>query len=477
MLTAIAFLALFPATQLGWKAGTPEPVLDGNPEYLTLYWKAWENYYETVTEDIRQRILPLRYSSENNVIGFDTTLARGVFAKWGYKAAPIESTLKFLASRIDSKGAAPAFISVIDGASIGEATTPILLPLLALDLYRFDSDKSLARELFAAAARRNLYWNAVYTETTDNGPKKPATHRWRVPRNFSMAPLADAPEGIGDTAEALSLLLIEADSLSKLAKVGEISSGESAYRQVEMLRESALAKTWHEPTGWFCSADKKREAVEPLTLIPCWVMAAGKFLEKSSKLIRALGNPDQFGRWVQYPMYGFGTSGYSANRGVLPINQYLTVRALMASGQRMAAGVSAENMLNCMARSAGTNCTLYSEFGPDTRQPAPNAIADSLDAGIVTIAVLIEALIGMQVDAESNKLHWNIWRLDRHGIKNLRFGKCVVSAICEARDSRAGIPEITVSAEAPFKLVVTIADKTWEKGFPAGDSKWTPGQP
>lgn len=471
---ALPFIvALFP--QLGWRAGTPSPVLDGNPEYVELYWKSWENYYETVVEDIRPQILPMRFSAPGGQISFDKTIAHGFFAKWGYKAAPLEQTLRFLAGRMDSRGAAPFQISAEDASGTGEALGPPLLSLLVGQLYSLSANKDFVREMYAACARRNLYFSGAFLETLDNGPKKQPSKRWRVPRNMSCVPQSPESNAIGDTAEALSLMLVDTDTLSKLGRIAMIPNGETAFDKIAAQREAALEKIWDAKVSWWRGADKDKEAFESVTLVPAWSLITGRLQDRSGAIAKSLGNPQMFGRWLQFPSYAASDDGFAANSGVLPLHQYLTVKAMMKSGQRYAAGMSVENMLSAYWRASGGNNTLFAEYGPDTRTPAPFAAANSLDAGAVTIACLIEGLIGIDVDADAAKVTWDVWRKDRHGIDGLRFGTNNVSLIASERETRFALPEIKVSCEAPFTLRVLIGGKSFEKQFSAGEHNWKPG--
>src|SRR5687768_14668579 len=87
MLVAIAAVA-FLSPQLGWRAGTPSPVLDANPRWVALYWKAWENLYAATVDEKEPGPWPARAVAQEGVIGFDSTLAVSLFANWGWRAHP-----------------------------------------------------------------------------------------------------------------------------------------------------------------------------------------------------------------------------------------------------------------------------------------------------------------------------------------------------------------------------------------------------
>lgn len=474
-MTSLSLILALSTSQLGWEAGTPRPVLDENPEFVALYWKAWETYHATVRENTRVALFPTRYSAIGDRIRFDEAVNHCLYAKWGLKAAPVENMLRFLGSRVDARGAASAEVSISDGVGTGEATGFPTLALAVWDLFQLSGDDRIARDLFAPVARRGVYMKAAYSLIERPDPSKPAFTRMRVPVEFSEAPHAERPAGIIESAEAHTALLMNAEFSRRLAGVAQIRHGEAGYEVLVRKHATKLESLLDPATTWPRGKDSDNNALEPLTLIPFWSAIGGRMNDFAKRISKTLSEPSQFGRWLQYPTVAASEIGFAPDSGVKPFHQYLSLRALLDSGQRFAAGFSAENMLKTYARAAGAESTLYSEYGPDSRMPAPFAAAHSPDAGAVAIAGLIEALIGISVDAKSSTVSWNIWRRDRHGLQNLRFGDCHVGVVASARDSRTSIPEISVQCEREFTLRVTIANNSWTKRFSRGSHTWIPG--
>ncbi len=477
MVLLLAACAFSVSAQLGWRAGTPEPVLDGDPDFIRMYWKSWELYQSTVVEDIRSGIPP-RYSAPNGQVRFDDAIAHALYAKWAVKSAPVESTLRFAVGRIDATGAAPKSVSVDTLEGVPEAAGVPILPLAIRDVCAISGNAELARDLFASAARRNAYLKAAYCELipADAAAGRKESKRYRVPRPFSCAPQVRDDPSIGDTAEALGLLFLDSYEMRMLAKLAGNDGAATVYDSIANEFRSSLLKTWNDKLKWFAASSKDETAVEPLLLAPFWSAITAQISDKACAASKTLMNKDRFGRWLQFPTISASEPEFDGAGGVSPLDEYLTLRALLESGQRFLAGYCAENMLKGYLRAAGSDLILYSAYGSDTRDKAPFALSNSLDAGLITIAGLIEAVLGFQVDAEKKQVRWNVFRLDRHGIKNLRFGDNVVTLIAAQRDSRAGIPEITVEAEQPFKLLLTVGERTFSKQFGAGSSVWQPGQ-
>ena len=65
-MVSLAALLILHSAQLGWRAGTPEPVLETNPRWVQLYWKAWENTQKHVVEEESPGPFPARFIAVAN---------------------------------------------------------------------------------------------------------------------------------------------------------------------------------------------------------------------------------------------------------------------------------------------------------------------------------------------------------------------------------------------------------------------------
>ena len=99
-LTAVAILS----PQLGWRAGTPTPILVGNPKWVELYWKAWENLYAATVEEHEPGPWPPRVFAAGGKIDFDKTLAITLYARWGWRAHPVVDSLSYVLGNVKGEG-------------------------------------------------------------------------------------------------------------------------------------------------------------------------------------------------------------------------------------------------------------------------------------------------------------------------------------------------------------------------------------
>ena len=90
--------------------------------------------------------------------------------------------------------------------------------------------------------------------------------------------------------------------------------------------------------------------------------------------------------------------------------------------------------------------------------------------GLGPIAMLIEDILGVDVDVPANTITWRPCLLERHGVRRLAFGKGHVDLICESRPSRETPPIIKVSSSVPFKLHAEWGTRCTERNIGVGES-------
>jgi hypothetical protein len=93
--------------------------------------------------------------------------------------------------------------------------------------------------------------------------------------------------------------------------------------------------------------------------------------------------------------------------------------------------------------------------------------------GLAPIAILIEDIFGIRVDAPAHRIDWHVRRLERHGIENLRFGETKVSLVCEARSSESDPCKLSVDSDGAFLLAVHAGSMTISRHIGPGHTTLT----
>lgn len=464
-MVAISVCLLLSISQLGWRAGTPEPVLDEDKDFVKLYWKAWENYHAHVVEEVRLGMFPPRFSASGESFEFHDGLGHALFAKWAWRATPCAESIKFALQLVRDDGNAVERVMLSDGSRQGLANCLPLSSLAVWSVYELSGDKAFLKQCLPALSKRNsLYW--VNFQNEDG--------ILRILPEMSFLP----PQPImkSDSADALAVLLIDTDFLSRVAKSAGVNQAHRAYDKQKNDLWKRMQAIYHQETGVFSGRGEGNAPVELLSLLPLWVgICEDAPKDKMSKFFDTLTSRTGFSSVFPYPLLSKSHPQYKGDSGVKPLYNYLVLKSLMSSGKRAMAGYTAESMMRNLLRISGGDDILWSEYGPDTRTPAEHAKRNSVDAGYIAIAGLIETILGFDVSAEKNMVTWDIWRTDRHGIKNLRYADNAVSFICERRENRSSQAVIEIECQKPFILRVLISGKEHMKRFREGKHFWEVG--
>jgi hypothetical protein len=466
-------------TQLGWRAGTPEPILDENPEFIQLYWKAWENLQSWVFEEQSPGPFPNRFIAPRKRIGFDETISTALYSRWAWRANPIAETLEFALSLTDANGEAPTWVQIESGSREGQAKGPPLTGLALWRLYEISGNADHLRTMFANALRRSSFLRAKYSVfPADAEPPTEDPRRTKLPKPLRFVPpgWSDVPDhdpsGLTLSAEAVGLCLQDAFFLRRCAIELRLRDSEQALSALINSDSKDWESLWNPDLGSYIGIDASKTPIERASLPALWgLMGSQSPQNRSKRALSGLFDSALFGTPVFWPTVPKPDASYRRDRGVYALHQYLTLRCLLESGERSGAGLAAERMLRSMGRVAGSELLLFNAYGPETREPDPGSQKDSVDAGLIAIGALIEAVLGFEVRASEREVIWDLYRTDRHGLLRLRFADNVVSLIASARN--AGKPPVVeVECEKPFKLRLKLGPREWIRNFESGKHTW-----
>lgn len=450
--------------QLGWRAGTPSPVLDRDPDFVAMYWQVWESYRGFVLEDGTGGV-PTPIYAPGNRLSASESVTGCLFTRWGWRASGASPGMDAYLQLMDRSGALPQFWMLSDGSPVGDQQRPLFASWAAWNLYRCSGDVALLQRLFSSLARIHSRQSSRYSD--EEG-------RRRLNADTALFPQI-AALSIEGNAEIAAVLLIEATYLAKCAAALGNTQAAAAYRREATEHANQLAMTWNEADGFFCARGEQGDALEPRTIIPLLSISARRQeLPSPPRIVSVLSRSDAFRTPLPYPIVARSDASFSGESGAKPKFQYLMLRALIEAGERDAAGYACDLMLRGILRSWKREQQFYDEYGPLTLAPSPNAKPSFFDAGYLVIAGLIEAVMGFDVDAPSQSVDWHLRRKDRHGIERLRLGSNTITLICRERGSATALPTIEVSAQGPFTLHLTVSGKKFTKKFPAGETIYAP---
>ena len=176
-----------------------------------------------------------------------------------------------------------------------------------------------------------------------------------------------------------------------------------------------------------------------------------------------------FGRQHPLPSLSANSPGYSGKRwdgGVWSPTNYLVLKGLRALGWHKLAHKLASEHLKQVADVYVRTDTLWEYYAPDETAPGEGARPNYVGwTGLTPIAMLIEEIIGIQIDWPLRRIYWDRrLNLDEpYGVENLPLGTDgVVSLLADAE-------RVTVETTVPFTL--TVQDRAGKVQLPVSPGK------
>ena len=188
------------------------------------------------------------------------------------------------------------------------------------------------------------------------------------------------------------------------------------------------AQAWAEPPGFYVDGAGHKTSAGFLPLL------AGAASEaQADRLVQHLTCPDEFWRLHVAPSLSADQPRYAdrgaARRGsVYPQDNYAIVKGLERYGRDALALRVADNHLTTVSHVFKETRALWDNYAPDYIEPGSIAHPDEPLAALSAIALLLETIFGLTVDAPQNALHWRPRLRETHGVEGLRVGGTLVSA-------------------------------------------------
>ncbi|MBR3640271.1 MAG: hypothetical protein IKN50_06665, partial [Clostridia bacterium] len=155
------------------------------------------------------------------------------------------------------------------------------------------------------------------------------------------------------------------------------------------------------------------------------------------------------------------TGGYWLG-GVWPPTNYAAVRGLCETGYRELARTAVVRMIDGMSRVANDPAygSIWECYAPEDPRPATTEDGGLVRSefvgwgGLAPITMLIENIIGLEFDARSNTVTFNLDGREKCGLENMLFNGNKISVKCAEYRSFRDETVIETEAEKPFRLIV-----------------------
>jgi hypothetical protein len=472
------------------KEHLPEPLWDGHGSEIACYWDCWKKMFLHIApanENNHFLYHCINTVFNGNVFLWDTVMS-AQYAKYGSRSFSVGGSFDNFYARQHPDGFICREVSLVDGSETWSrhdpsSTGPDIFAWGEWELYRLHGDTERLK-LVLPALLGYFYWMRAYRRWPDGG-------RWysgwgsgidnQMRQHFNALPFGVNPDESGDLpvqchwflpgemtwVDATAHALLSADVLVKMIQETGMYQEHLELLQTEreLLRHIIHGTLWNEDLGFYVDRQGNGELSSMKTVAAYWVLLTEDVpKDRVARMVEHLENPNEFFRKHCVPTVSADdrsyvpTGGYWRG-GVWPPTNYMVVRALTKQGYHDLAHRIALNHIENVTEVFEKTGTVWENYAPEAATPGDQAKPDMLGwSGLGPIALLIEAILGIEVDAPNNVIVYRPFLLEEHGISNLVIGQdAVVSLACAKRQSQADYPQVRFrcSGAQPFTLVVS----------------------
>ncbi|MCD6289620.1 MAG: hypothetical protein J7M34_03885 [Anaerolineae bacterium] len=460
-----------------YRAQLPDPILPPQrAAWIELYWRAWELAVQNIRHGTPQNGFADTYldaAFSENIFQWDTCFIT-MFARYAWHLLPITPALDNFYRKQENDGWICREYRGTNGAPMfakgsADAINPPLFAWAEWALYQLSGNDARLRAVWPHLIRydawlrahqrgpEGLYWASQLGCGMDNTPRFAA--RWvdmSAQQALNARCLAMIAEAIGRPREVIATYQEEHAFLT---------------RQINRYM-------WDERAGVYWDLDGKLEPWPVLTIAPFWTLVADVVPpDRAEQLVSILHDPARFWRTHPFPTLSADHPGFRPDGGywrgaVWPPTNYAVIKGLRQAGFDDMAREATERHLEQMTAVFHATGTLWENYAPDAAEPGTPAARDFVGwSGVGPIALLIEEIVGLDVDAAHQLVRWRLEEEPPVGVRNLHLGDNIISLVAEEAAGPGVI--VTVEAEKPFHLEISTPFAEFSEAVPAGMHRYT----
>lgn len=451
------------------KEKLPSPIIEDKPEWINIYWKAWQLAFEHFKHPPEGSPFVSNFIDEAfapNIFQWDTFFMI-MFARYANHIFPaIESLDNFYCRQYENGYICREIVEATGEDFIFEGSehtiNPPLFSWAEIENFKITGDKSRFA-LVLPVLEKYAEWLEI------NRKKKNTMHNlyWQTGLGSGMDNTPRNGSGWVDMSAQIVMMYNDMAAMCK----------ELNFRQKELLfRKKATeisrlinAFMWDENDGLYYDIDDEGNQVKWKTAACFWPMLAGVAnVHQAEKLLANLKNPNSFWRKIPFPSLASDQQNYKADGqywlgSVWAPTNVMIIKGLdkFGVGNDIAynfnefATLATEEYLNGITEVYKKTGTLWENYSAEAYARGIWSRPDFVGwTGCGPIELLIENIIGFRPNGVDNSLTWHLTRIDKHGIENFRFGDVNASLICARRESINAHAAISVQSNRDFILQI-----------------------
>ncbi len=468
----------------------PQPILPGRPDWMELYDFSWKTAAKNIRISHGRRHMDAAWDPARNCQWVWDTCFMALYCRYGNGQYPGVESLDNFYDMQHANG----YIGMTYDMTTNEEPWPnrINPPLFAWvewehhcatgDSSRFSRVVPVIEKLMAwiDANRRTAPHRRRAAFDSPNDGRGESEHQYslyhfedcgssgmddspRTPRNADAGRFFDWIDLSSQMALSFRILSLMHAVLGNSAKSKEWDARTNETGNL------VNAELWCKNTRFYHDRSLPGNFVSTKTVAGFWPILAGICPnDRLDDLIAHLENPAEFNRTIPVPSLSaddanFSHDGIYWRGGVWASTNYMVTRGLMCAGRGEMAHAIAVKYLDGLAKT-------YSQFSPHTlwesycsekftpgmtpytqKSVKPDFVGWT---GIGPIAMLIENIIGVDLNAPEKRIDWTIRLADEHGIRQLAIPGGHVDLVCEKRKGADAPVNVSVSATAPIRVCI-----------------------
>ena len=341
------------------------------------------------------------------------------------------------------------------------------LPLFAwaeYNLYHKSANKRRIKDVMPVLQR--------YMNWIDENFKKP-NGLYAVP--FQASGMSNSPrDGTVYPVDFNACMALNASYMSALGDILNDKELSFQYRKMYFsIKTRVNSLMWDEKTGFYHDLDKMEQKLPEKTIAGFWPMLAEiPNADKADCLVNHINNPKTFGTDHPFPTLSKDSESYNEKGNafcgsVYPLFNFMVIKGLEKYNQYELARECAIRhlyyVLEGMIPNDDKPGDLYEAYLPEGEGkpvskargvfPKPRYLQT---AGLSTIALMIENVIGLEISLPRKTVDWVIPNLEIMGIENLSLKRNLITIL--SNKSNRGW-EIQMESEKLYYFTINIIDQ------------------
>lgn len=475
----------------------PSPILDGEPALVDLYWRAWGMAWAKIgrgTADNGFAPLYLDEGFNEQIYQWDSSFIC-LFARYGARLLPVMATLDDFYAKQRPDGYIQRVYSETTGGELAEPSAdepmvnPPLFSWVEWEYARFTGDTSRLAGVLPHLTAYDAWLDANLRTGTGQG----LYYQTELGSGMDNTPRGDSWQSAW-----VDMSLQQVLSARMIARVADASGDADAAASWVAKAEARAALVdsllWDDNDGWYYDMKVNGEHTGIRHAGAFWAFLAEVATPaQADRVADHLANPEEFWRAHPFPTLSardplYDPNGHYWRGGVWAPTNYAAIRGLAQAGYDALAYDAALAHVRTMRavydapptdtdrlapqERDGDYATIWECYAPDATTPCTRWDATYYGrqdfvgwSGLGPIALLIEEILGLDVDALDGRVTWRIRRTDRHGVERLPLGAGhQVSLVADAR--AAGATEVVVHVTASRAFTLHVAGAATPRDYP-----------